>query len=144
MCVKVTNFSFTEFCLYLLFLFKLYKVSASVSAVKKLSTVWNKKKKAFTKITLIKIKLGSNYRHLHNMVLWPDKNVDFLKWQPCHFPVMAICFVYVSLPTVWLLYFNNLTSCLVPNIILQLSFYCGWPSFGFKQFWMVELVMKTD
>ena len=26
----------------------------------------------------------------------------FLKWQPCHFPVRAICFVYVNLPKVLL------------------------------------------
>ena len=28
---------------------------------------------------------------------------------------MAICYVYVSLPTVLLMYFNNLASCFVPN-----------------------------
>ena len=35
-------------------------------------------------------------------------------------------------------YFNNLASCLVPYINLQLSFYCGWPIFGFQQFGMVN------
>ena len=32
---------------------------------------------------------------------------------------MAICFVYVNLPTVLLMYFNNLASCLFPNINLS-------------------------
>ena len=37
-------------------------------------------------------------------------------WQPCHFPEIAICFVYVNLPTVLLMFFNRLASCPVPNI----------------------------
>ena len=36
-----------------------------------------------------------------------NEKVKLLKWQPCHFPVRVICFVYVNLPT---------ASCPVPNI----------------------------
>ena len=35
--------------------------------------------------------------------------------QPCHFPEMAICFIYENLPTVLLMSFNKLASCPVPN-----------------------------
>ena len=43
----------------------------------------------------------------------------FLKWQPCDFPVMVICFVYVNLPTVLLMFFNKLASCLVQGNLIQ-------------------------
>ena len=36
----------------------------------------------------------------------------FLKWQPCHFLVMAICFVYGNLPTVLLMFSINLPAVL--------------------------------
>ena len=68
-----------------------------------------------------------------------DKKKEFLKWQPCHFPVKAICFVYVNLPTVLQMSFNKLASFPLPNINLHLSFYCGRPSFGFKQFMLVQI-----
>ena len=41
--------------------------------------------------------------------------LNFLKWQPCHFPVMVIYFVYVDLPTVLLMFLNKLASCPVEN-----------------------------
>ena len=42
-----------------------------------------------------------NLEGITSSVLGKDK---FLKWQPCHFLVMAICFVYVNLPTVLLMF----------------------------------------
>ena len=48
--------------------------------------------------------------------------LTFLKWQPSHFPVMAICFVYVNLHAVLLMSFNKLASCPLPNINLQFFF----------------------
>ena len=38
---------------------------------------------------------------------------------------------------------KNWASCLVPNINSQLPFYCLQPSFGFKQFFMVECSCAT-
>ena len=48
----------------------------------------------------------------------------FLKWQPCHFPVMVICFVYVNLPTVLLTFFINVTESFLCNGIM-------WPLFSY-------------
>ena len=45
------------------------------------------------------------------------KNISdflFLKWQPCHFPVIVICFVYVNIPKVLLIFFNKLFICSMP------------------------------
>ena len=55
---------------------------------------------------------------------------------------MFICFVILNLPTVLLMFFNKLASCPVPNINLHLSFYCGLPSFGFKQFIIDDALKK--
>ena len=69
--------------------------------------------------------------------------IMFLKWQPCHFSVMAICFVYVNLPTVLLMSFNKLSSCPVTNFNLLLSFYCGRPSFGYITRNRLNIPLKT-
>ena len=69
-----------------------------------------------------------------------------MKWQPRYIPVMAICFVYVSLPTVLLMYFNILASCLVPNIILQFfivdSLALALNSFGWLNHIVSQLVFS--
>ena len=49
-------------------------------------------------------------------------------WQPCHFPVMALCFVvliYLNVFPIYLLVVLSLIS-------IFLNIYWGWPSFGLK------------
>ena len=72
--------------------------------------------------------------------LWHAATVHcFLKWQPCHFPVMAQCFVVliylnVSQKRCWLFY---------PLFQFIFLFYWGWPSFGFKQFMMLFTLLRV-
>ena len=88
--------------------------------------------------------------------LWHATTVHcFLKWQPCHFPVMAQCFVVliylnVSQKRCWLFYpfvICNSNSPAVSFIysLFQLIFlfYWGWPSFGFKQFMMLFALLMV-
>ena len=57
-----------------------------------------------------------------------DIATGFLKWEPCHFLVMATCFVV-------LIFFNKFASCFIPYF----NFLGGRPSFGLKQFVIVHL-----
>ena len=40
--------------------------------------------------------------------------LSVLEWQPCHFPVMVICFVEVNIPKVLLIFFNKVFICSMP------------------------------
>ena len=103
-------------------------------------TIWDYSHQNQFTFTTINLSL-MNIQNFQKCVIVRSSAPKFLKWQPCLFPVMAIFFVYVNLPTVFLMSFNKLASCPVPDINLHLSFYCGRPSFSFS---LLKIVHNSE
>ena len=76
---------------------------------------------------------------LSGIVLFVLLKENFLKWQLCHFPVMAIRIVVLIYLNVFLIYLLVVLSL----ISIFFNIYWGWPSFGLKQFLMVDSYCAT-